>query len=82
MRETVGNEEVSGKCSGRRGDLRLTGVMRLPRSPVLPTLLVANVLGTMIGAGWSTTVFGSGALWTSGAIAAVILFAALLPDSE
>jgi len=62
--------------------LGLPGAMRLPRSPLFVPLLIVVLLVSITGAGWATTWIGSVLLWILSGAIALVLFAALLRDSE
>lgn len=68
-------------CSRDKG-LGLTGTMRLPRSPLFAPLLIIVLLVSVTGAGWAKTWSGSVVLWLLSGIVALVMFAALLRDSE
>ena len=60
----------------------LTDVMRLPRSSLLVPLLIVVLLASITGAGWATSWIASVLLWILSGAMALVLFAALLRDSE
>jgi len=56
--------------------------MRLPRSPLFVPLLIVVLLVSITGAGWATTWIASVLLCILSGAIALVLFAALLRDSE
>jgi len=56
--------------------------MRFPRSPLFSPLLIVALLVSVTGAGWAKTWSGSVVLWILSGIVALVMFAALLRDSE
>jgi len=62
--------------------LGLTGATRLPRSPLFAPLLIVVLLTSITGAGWATTWTASVVLWILSGVIALVMFAALLRDSD
>ncbi|MGU3317499.1 hypothetical protein ACLBWH_18305 [Sphingomonas sp. M6A6_1c] len=60
----------------------LTDAMRFPQSPLVAPFLIVALLVSVTGAGWAKTWTGSVVLWIFSAAIALVVFVALMRDSE
>jgi len=56
--------------------------MRFPQSPLVAPFLIVALLVSVTGAGWAKTWTGSVVLWIFSAAIALVVFVALMRDSE